>query len=364
MNSITLLLTLTVAYSLATPTNYVNSKSSTASYATPAVTILKQINQLNEDGSYTFGYEASDGSFRFENMDANGYLTGRYGYVDSYGKTQETEYVAGKLSGQSVGFQARGTSISQDGRTSLPFPFIQTAPKSVEQKALDYQYTSVDDDEDGFPDSAPFNGNNGGNVRVVSLAKDAYSSGTTVVRVADQNYAVSDVRVSTPTKTTYETTAGNIRLVTPSKSSYGPVVGVVEKNQKIEDNYGKIADTRVSYVPAVVRVTNAAEADTPFIKPNAKPITTNIQQLSGQVSIIRSPTTSYGNSAVKSTGKLDEFLKSLETNTKIVGNSYNTNQPSGAITSNQDQFQQDFQIQDVQPIQGDSISVDSIGFSF
>jgi hypothetical protein len=261
-----------------------------------------------------------------------------------------------------VGFQARGTSISQDGRKALAFPFIQTAPKSVEQKALDYQYTSVDDDEDGFPDSAPVNG---GNVRVVSLAKDAYNSGTTVVRVADQNYAVSNVRVSTPTKTTYETTAGDIRLVSPSKSSHGPVVGVVEKNQKIENNYGNIADARVSYVPAGVRVTNAAEADTPFIKPNAKPIITNIQQLSGQVSIIRSPTTSYGNSAVKSTGKLDEFLKSLETNTKNVGNSYNTNQSSGAIiTSNQDQFQQDFQIQqDVQPIQGDSISVDSIGFS-
>lgn len=85
-----MLLTLTVAYSLATPTNYGSGKSSTTSYAVPAVTILKQINQLNEDGSYTFGYEASDGSFRFENMDANGYLTGRYGYVDSYGKTQET----------------------------------------------------------------------------------------------------------------------------------------------------------------------------------------------------------------------------------------------------------------------------------
>ncbi len=164
----------------------------------------------------------------------------------------------------------------------------------------------MDDDEDGFPDLAPVNV---GNVRVVSLAKDAYNSGTTVVRVADQNYAVSNVRVSTPTKTTYETTAGDIRLLSPSKSSYGPVVGVVEKNQKIENIYGNIADARVSYVPAGDRVvTNAAEADTPFIKPNAKPITTNIQQLSGQVNIIRSPTTSYGNSAVKSTGKLDEFL--------------------------------------------------------
>ena len=80
----------TVAFSRATPTNYVSSKSSVSSYVVPTVTILKQINQLNDDGSYTFGYEASDGSFRVENMDVNGYLTGRYGYVDSYGKTQET----------------------------------------------------------------------------------------------------------------------------------------------------------------------------------------------------------------------------------------------------------------------------------
>jgi hypothetical protein len=73
------------------PTNYGSiSKSSTTSYAAvPAVTILKQINELNEDGSYTFGYEASDGSFRLENMDANGYLTGRFGYVDSFGEMQE-----------------------------------------------------------------------------------------------------------------------------------------------------------------------------------------------------------------------------------------------------------------------------------
>ena len=67
--------------------NYVSNNKS---FAGPTVTILKQINQLNDDGSYTFGYEASDGSFRVESMDAKGYLTGRYGYVDSNGKQQET----------------------------------------------------------------------------------------------------------------------------------------------------------------------------------------------------------------------------------------------------------------------------------
>lgn len=30
----------------------------------PQVAILKQIRKVNEDGSYTFGYEAGDGSFK------------------------------------------------------------------------------------------------------------------------------------------------------------------------------------------------------------------------------------------------------------------------------------------------------------
>lgn len=77
-----------MACALAAPATYVSSKAT--SYTAPAVTILKQINQLNGDGSYTFGYEASDGSFRVENMDVDGYITGRYGYVDAYGQPQET----------------------------------------------------------------------------------------------------------------------------------------------------------------------------------------------------------------------------------------------------------------------------------
>ena len=85
-----LLLTV-LAYTLAAPTSYVGGKSSTAySSPSPIVTILKQISQYNDDGSYTFGYENSDGSFRIENMYSNGYLTGRYGYIDSNGQPQET----------------------------------------------------------------------------------------------------------------------------------------------------------------------------------------------------------------------------------------------------------------------------------
>ncbi|EFX89732.1 hypothetical protein DAPPUDRAFT_303139 [Daphnia pulex] len=452
MNSIILLLTLTVAYSQATHTNYGSSKSSTTSYAAPAVTILKQINQLNEDGSYTFGYEASDGSFRVENMDANGYLTGRYGYVDSYGETQETEYAAGKMSGQSVGFQARGSLIPEESRSSAqPFPFVRSATtKSVEQKAFDYLYTSVDDDEDGFPDSAPVrtaevvrlssptqisydsaptivrvadpydasvsnirtvtpvrnNNYNSGAVRL-SLPTKVSSAVPTVVRVADpyaptisdvraavtvdrSNYedvrlvspakksyvtGVSDVRVLSPTKTSTET----VRLAAPSRSSYGSTKTVVRVVDQSDDGYGKVEDdrvapapavTRVSYekAPAVVRVVNREKAayDTIVKQTIEQPIVVGktVSQISEvSVPVFRSQGPSYGSSAVRSTGRLDEFLKSLKKSNRNSGNSYNSYGSSAATFVNQDQFVQP--TQDFQVVQDDasSVSIDSVGFS-
>lgn len=36
------------------------------------VGIIKQINRVNEDGTYTFGYEAADGSFKIETRDVLG----------------------------------------------------------------------------------------------------------------------------------------------------------------------------------------------------------------------------------------------------------------------------------------------------
>ena len=71
-------------------------------YTTP-VPILKQINRHNEDGSYSYGYEGADGSFKIETKLANGDVQGKYGYVDSDGNTREIEYGANKN-----GFQPTG----------------------------------------------------------------------------------------------------------------------------------------------------------------------------------------------------------------------------------------------------------------
>ncbi|XP_067009255.2 uncharacterized protein Cpr97Eb [Anabrus simplex] len=78
-----------------------------AQYRQPPVAILKQINRHNEDGSYSYGYEAGDGSFKIETKYPTGEVQGKYGYVDDSGKVREVEYGA-----SSRGFEPTGSGIN------------------------------------------------------------------------------------------------------------------------------------------------------------------------------------------------------------------------------------------------------------
>ncbi|XP_054269662.1 uncharacterized protein LOC128990996 [Macrosteles quadrilineatus] len=84
-------------------------------YTTP-IPILKQINRQNEDGSYSYGYEGADGSYKIETKHATGEVYGKYGYVDDTGSLREIEYGASKL-----GFQPAGTGVNVAPPT-LPDP--------------------------------------------------------------------------------------------------------------------------------------------------------------------------------------------------------------------------------------------------
>uniref|UniRef100_A0A2A4J7H2 Cuticular protein n=1 Tax=Heliothis virescens TaxID=7102 RepID=A0A2A4J7H2_HELVI len=75
--------------------------------ASTPVPILKQINRHNEDGSYTYGYEAADGSFKIETKSPAGEVKGKYGYKDDTGKVRVIEYGANKY-----GFQPAGEGIT------------------------------------------------------------------------------------------------------------------------------------------------------------------------------------------------------------------------------------------------------------
>ena len=58
-----------------------------------------QVNEINEDGTYTVGYEASDGSFRLETKDEEGNVSGKYGFVDADGEIKIVEYSANNATG-------------------------------------------------------------------------------------------------------------------------------------------------------------------------------------------------------------------------------------------------------------------------
>ena len=110
------------------------------------IKILKQIHEVNDDGSYTFGYIDSAGTFRVEHKNDNGHVTGKFGYIDADGQIQtsgknigtlkkiyqyfgncssmitydfsmsvcsQLEYVAGlNVAGQSLGYKSMRTILS------------------------------------------------------------------------------------------------------------------------------------------------------------------------------------------------------------------------------------------------------------
>ncbi|XP_028166403.1 uncharacterized protein LOC114357100 [Ostrinia furnacalis] len=58
------------------------------------VEIVKQIRRLNEDGSYTIGYEADDGTFKIESRDVLGNVKGTFGYIDKDGEIKRVTYTS------------------------------------------------------------------------------------------------------------------------------------------------------------------------------------------------------------------------------------------------------------------------------
>lgn len=70
------------------------SKDTSVSKAPPVQTI-RNYNKVNDDGSFTFGYEAADGSFKEETRGTDCVVRGKYGYVDPDGNKREFTYVSG-----------------------------------------------------------------------------------------------------------------------------------------------------------------------------------------------------------------------------------------------------------------------------
>merc|ERR1719513_19466 len=61
---------------------------------TTPVPILRYIDNQNTDGSYTYGFEGADGTYKIETRLADGRVKGKYGYIDPEGVLREASYGA------------------------------------------------------------------------------------------------------------------------------------------------------------------------------------------------------------------------------------------------------------------------------
>ena len=95
------------AHAQPSPRSYASSPKEPEKPKPTPVAILKQINKHNEDGSYTYGFEGADGSFKIETKLPTGEVKGKYGFVDDSGKVRVVEYGANQY-----GFQPAGEGIT------------------------------------------------------------------------------------------------------------------------------------------------------------------------------------------------------------------------------------------------------------
>jgi len=102
---------------------------------TPIVPILRSVDRQNPDGSYTYGYESGDGTYKIETRYPTGEVKGKYGYYDDTGLFREVEYGAAPK----TGFMPEGTGLTfvapennvveERPVTSLPQQVIAPTPR-------------------------------------------------------------------------------------------------------------------------------------------------------------------------------------------------------------------------------------------
>merc|ERR1711937_46260 len=71
-----------------------NFNNAPATPSTTPVPILRYVDNQSIDGSYTYGYEAADGTYKLETRFVDGRVKGKYGYYDPEGKPGEASYGA------------------------------------------------------------------------------------------------------------------------------------------------------------------------------------------------------------------------------------------------------------------------------
>lgn len=73
----------------------VTSRPTRPSTSAPFIETIRRYSFEGEDGSFTFGYENADGSFKEETRGADCIVRGKYGYIDPDGEKREFTYESG-----------------------------------------------------------------------------------------------------------------------------------------------------------------------------------------------------------------------------------------------------------------------------
>merc|ERR1712029_1286274 len=100
--------------------------------STTPVPILRYVDTQNVDGSYTYGYEAADGTYKLETRFVGGRVKGKYGYIDPEGNLREASYGAEAGSGfepQIEGVELPAPVVApQEAFNEIPQPAAPAAP--------------------------------------------------------------------------------------------------------------------------------------------------------------------------------------------------------------------------------------------
>merc|ERR1712020_831452 len=97
-----------------------DSLENTQTETTTPIPILRYVDTQNPDGSYTFGYESGDGTYKIETRYATGEVKGKYGYYDDAGVFRDVEYGAtpdGGFNPVGNGLEVPNTPVAPRPRT-------------------------------------------------------------------------------------------------------------------------------------------------------------------------------------------------------------------------------------------------------
>merc|ERR1711976_347670 len=121
--------------------------------STTPVPILRYVDTQNVDGSYTYGYEAADGTYKLETRFVDGRVKGKYGYIDPEGNLREASY--GAEAGRGFEPQIEGVELPPPVTSDTQEPAFNEIPDvaPVQQKQ--------------FSNFQP-NNNNNGRIKVVN----------------------------------------------------------------------------------------------------------------------------------------------------------------------------------------------------